>query len=458
MNTIYRKTVALALCGMAFAGAAAQNTYSGYFLENYTYRSQMNPAFGSDRNYVGLPGLGNLNLAVHGNLHLTDVLYKLDGRTVLFTNPGIGVDEAMSKFHDHNRLQANVKLNIINTGFRAFGGYNTIGINAVANVAAGIPGSLFSLAKEGIANRTYDISNLGAHADAYAELALNHSRDIRQVKGLRVGAAVKFLVGAGNVDAYFRDADLTLGENAWTARTNADIYASLKGFSYETDVNEDTGKEYVSGAELDSFGPNGFGLAFDLGAEYKWTDWKFSAALLDLGFMSWGNTSWATTGGMKTVNTDAFTFNVDGDASNSFDNELERLGDQLSELYELEDRGNIGNRTRMLGATVNLGAQYSLPVYRKLSFGLLNSTRIEGKYSWTQFRLSANIEPARCFSAGANVATGTFGWAFGWVANLKVTGFNMFVGMDHTVGKLAKQSGVPLNTNVAVNFGIDFAF
>lgn len=457
MNTTYKKTIAILVSLMAMAAASAQNTYSGYFLENYTYRSQMNPAFGSDRNYVGFPGLGNLNVAMRGNLHTSSVLYNLDGRTVLFTNPGIGVEEAMSKFHDHNRVQSNLRLNILNAGFRAFGGYNTVGINAVANVAAGIPGTFFSLAKEGVANKTYDISDLRAHADAYAEIAFNHSREIPQIKGLRVGAAMKFLVGMGNVDAYFHQADLTLGENEWIARTNADLYASVKGLTYETDINKHTGHEYVSGADLDGFGPNGFGMAIDLGAEYEWTDWRFSAALLDLGFISWGNTRWASTGGLKTVNTDAFTFNVDDDAANSFDNELDRLRDQLSELYELDDKGDKGTRTRMLGATLNLGAQYSLPVYRKLSFGLLNSTRIEGHYSWTQFRLSANVEPVRCFSAGANLAVGTFGCSFGWVTSVKVTGFNMFLGMDHTLGKLAKQ-GLPLSSNASVNLGINFPF
>lgn len=88
---------------------------------------------------------------------------------------------------------------------------------------------------------------------------------------------------------------------------------------------------------------------------------------------------------------------------------------------------------------------------------MLNSTRIEGHYSWTQFRLSANVESVRCFSAGANIAVGTFGCSFGWVTSVKVTGFNMFLGMDHTLGKLAKQ-GLPLSSNAAVNLGINFPF
>ncbi|MDE5720170.1 MAG: hypothetical protein K2I34_05315, partial [Paramuribaculum sp.] len=111
MNNIYRTIAALAIGAAALTPAAAQNTYSGYFLDNYTYRSQMNPAFGADRNYIGFPGMGNINVAMRGNIHTSSVLYNLDGRTVLFTNPGIGVGEAMSKFHDHNRLQSNLRFN-----------------------------------------------------------------------------------------------------------------------------------------------------------------------------------------------------------------------------------------------------------------------------------------------------------------------------------------------------------
>ena len=96
-------------------------------------------------------------------------------------------------------------------------------------------------------------------------------------------------------------------------------------------------------------------------------------------------------------------------------------------------------------------------MYRKLSFGLLNTTHFDNEYSWTQFTLGANWEPSKCFSAGVNGSYGTFGWSFGWIANVRVPGFNLFLGMDHTPFKLAKQ-GVPLNSNVAFNFGMNVTF
>ena len=165
----------------------------------------------------------------------------------------------------------------------------------------------------------------------------------------------------------------------------------------------------------------------------------------------------ASTNGTKTFNTDRYTFNVDDDASNSFKNEWDNIKDDLSALYELDDMGDTGSKTRMLGATLNLGAEYTLPVYRKLTFGLLNTTRIQGKYTWTDFRLSANVAPAKCFDAGVNMSAGTFGIGFGWLLNLHVPGYNFFVGMDRTLGKVSKQF-VPLNSNASVNLGMNILF
>ena len=455
-SSIKKLILSAGILSCAF-GASAQMTYSGYFLDNYTYRFQMNPAFGNSRGFVSFPGLGDLNLGTQGNLNVSDIVYPLNGKTVLFTNPGISEKEAMSKFSNRNRLGVNVKEDILSVGFKGFGGYNTISISAVANAAVSVPKSFFSLAKEGVTNKTYSIKDMFGYGEGYAQIALNHSRDIKQVPGLRVGATLKAYLGAGNVDFKFNDAYLQLGENEWIAQTNADIYASVTGLKFKMDRNDKSGAEYVSGADVDNFGLNGFGMGLDLGAEYKWNDFRFSAAVLDFGFMSWGKTQWASTNGNKTVSTDAYIFNANSDASNSFDNEWDRFSGDLAKLYELEDMGELSSRTRMMAATLNFGADYEFPYYRKLHFGLLNSTRINGCYSWTQFRLSADVNPVKCFSAGINGAVGTFGAAFGWIINLHVPGFNLFAGMDHTVGKLSKEY-IPLNSNNSFNLGINFPF
>lgn len=458
MKLNYKKIYACATL-LAISGTAlGQNTYSGYFLDNYQYRYQMNPAFANETNFVSMPTLGNINIGLEGSLNLKNVVFPVNGKTLLFTNPEVGVSQVMNGLKDTNKLNFDVKLPILAGGFKAWGGYNTITISACAGAYAGIPKEFFSLAKEGISNRKYDISNMRVQGMGYAELAFGHSHDLcKYVPGLKVGGTLKFLIGAGNVDAYLRTADLTLGTDNWIARTNADIYASVKGLEYEHDYNVDTGKEYVSGVKMDKFSIQGFGMGLDLGAAYDMGDWQFSLAILDLGFISFPETHYATTDGLQTVETDAYTFSADDNAPNSFSNEWDRLKTNAYALYQLIDKGDIGERTRSLATTLNFGAQYEFPLYRNLHFGLMNSTRINGMFTTTEFRLSTNVRPVKCFSADANVAVGTYGTAFGWMLNLNTKGFNFFVGMDNTLGKLSKQ-GVPLNSHAEVNLGINFPF
>lgn len=452
-----KRYIKSALAFLAFSTAltaSAQITYSGYFLDNYTYRFQMNPAFANEDNFVSMPALGNLNLGLRGSLHVSNVLYNVDGQTVLFTNPGVPVS-AVNKFANVSKLAANEKFDIMSAGFKAFGGYNTISIGARANVNVGIPKAFFRLAKEGISNKTYDIHDLTMSANAFAQIALNHSREI--IPGLRAGAALKFYIGGGNLDARFNKARLTLGEDSWNAVTNADIYASVNGFKFKTKYNDDTHRDYVSGADFNFKGLNGFGIGFDLGAEYQWNDFNFSLALLDLGFISWGKTQWASTDGDQSVKTDAYTFNASDEADNSFKNEWNRLKDDLSYLYQLNEKKELSSHTTGIGATLNIGVEYELPVYRPLHFGFLSSTVINGRYSWSQARFSANVAPVPWVSATANFEASTFGCGFGWLLNFYTKGINLFVGMDHTMGKLAKQ-GVPLNSNASLNFGLNFPF
>lgn len=452
------RTLTLLAATATISVASAQDTRTGYFLDEYTYRYQMNPAIGNEKNFVSMPALGNLNIGMHGTLHVTSLLYNVDGRTTTFMNPAISAKEALGKFNNSNRIGVNLKLNILSGGFKAWGGYNTVSINARADVGARLPKSIFSLLKEGVSNKTYDISGVRANANAYAELAFGHSRNI--TSEWRVGATVKFLFGAGNIDANLKRARLSLGEDSWDVVSNAEINGSVKGLHYKTDVNNNTGSRYVSGAEIDGYGLSGFGLGFDLGAVYKpdaLKDWEFSAGLLDLGFIHWSQNALATTGGDKYFRTDQYTFNTDEDAPNSFSKEWDRMSDAISALYELEDKGHDGGRTTSLATTFNIGAKYTLPIYRPLTFGLLNTTRIQGNFSWTDFRISANVAPCKVFSASASFDAGTFGCGFGWLLNLHVTGFNMFLGMDHTLGRLAKQ-GIPLNSNGSVNLGMDFLF
>lgn len=453
-----KKQLIAATLSLLAISATAQNTRSGYFIDNYTYRFELNPAFGLDKNFVATPGIGNLNVALNGNIGLSDVFYNVNGKTTTFLNPNISAATVMNNLKDNNRVGSDIKITVLAGGFKAWGGYNTVAVNARASLGVKVPKSIFSLMKEGVSNKEYDITDIRAFGNAYAELALNHSRDIN--KEWRVGAAMKFLIGGANVDARLNNARLNLAPDGWHIIADGHMNANIKGFTYKTKYDEDYDRTYVDGMDVDGTGVNGFGLAWDLGVVYSpeaLPDWKFSFAMLDLGFIHWSNNVEASTNGVKEFVTNDYTFNADEDMPNGFDNEWDRVKDDFTALYELEDNGDLGGQTRSLGATMNVGVEYTLPMYKALKFGLLNTTRIQGAFSWTDFRLSANIAPAKVIDGGINFAAGTFGCSFGWLVNLHAGAYNMFVGMDHTMGKLCKQ-GVPLSSNAQINFGINWLF
>ena len=441
---------------LSATGAYAQYTNSGYFTEGYTYRHQLNPAFGNEKNYISIPAIGNMNMGIVGNMNLQDFIYNIDGKTTTFLHPDVSASEFMGNIEDENELNFDTRIQILSVGFKGFGGYNTIGVSMRGSLYGMMPKALFQFAKEGITNKTYDISDFGLHTNAYAELALGHSRQINDK--LRVGANLKFLFGLANIDAEFNKANLRLGEDHWDATVNAEIQASVKGLEYETETSDFSGKPYVNGMDVDGFGLNGFGMAVDLGAEYKLNDtWRFSAALLDFGFISWSNNMVATTNGDKTFTTDKYSFSFDEENDNNFEDQVENMGDELASLYELENAGDKGGRTKMLGATINLGAEYTLPAYDKLTFGLMNTTRFQGENTWTEFRLSANVAPVKFFSAGVNVAAGTYGAAFGWIMSIHPKGFSLFAAMDHTLGKVTKEF-IPLTSKGTFNLGVNIPF
>lgn len=448
--------------------ATAQDLYSGYFTKGYLYRHDMNPAFASDQGYVAMPALGNLGVGMNSNLRSDKIFYNIDGRTALFIHPKVDAGSFLSEVKDKNKINEDFRLQLLGVGFKGFGGYNTIEINARQRLGVNVPGSLFRLAKEGVRNQTYDITDFAAHGDAYGEIALGHSHQVNE--HLRIGAKAKFLLGVVNIDAEFNRAQLVLGKDDWVAVTDAKVQTSLKNLKYKIDTttrgpgadehgnpSEEVEHTYVSGVDNSKWGICGFGLAFDLGAEYKLDDnWAFSAAMLDLGYISWNNNYVASTNGLREVHTDTYLFNMDDKADNSFERQGDRLGADLARLYELQDCGNTGSRSRGLAATMNLGVEYTPDFYDKMSFGLMNNTRF-GKYGWTDFRLSTNVAPTNIFSASATLSLGTFGASFGWLLNFHPCGFNMYLGMDHTLGKLAKQ-GLPLSGRGDVHLGINFPF
>ena len=68
----------------------------------------------------------------------------------------------MNGIGNRNRINSDFKIQLLGAGFKAWGGYNTIGINIRGNASTIIPKSIFDITKNGLKNQTYDISDLNA--------------------------------------------------------------------------------------------------------------------------------------------------------------------------------------------------------------------------------------------------------------------------------------------------------
>ena len=101
------------LCGACLMGCAvvpflapAQTLRTSYFLESMPMRHRLNPALVSDRGYISIPAIGNINAATQSNVGLTAFLYPLpDGRLTTFMNPIVSAETFLSRIKNRNAVQ-----------------------------------------------------------------------------------------------------------------------------------------------------------------------------------------------------------------------------------------------------------------------------------------------------------------------------------------------------------------
>lgn len=478
----------------AFVGKAmaqSQINRSSYFLGGATYRHELNPAFMGERGYVSMPGLGNLSFGAQSTAGVGDFLFvKPNGDLMTFMHEDVSRKEFEKGLPKRVKLGFDVNETLLSTGFYAWGGFNTLGISIKSNTNLSIPDQMFKFMKNGVDSPEgthYKVKGLNMLSTNYAEIALGHARQLDD--HWTVGAKAKFLVGLAKATVKIDQLDIVATPDNWQITpSGAQAYLSARGLiaptkgetgnyadsDYLLDTEGNRTDQLKPGAENllsyedfdfddKNIGPTGFGLAFDFGAAYRLNEeWTFSAAVLDLGFIRWKNT-------VKAVMENSFEFDgfteipIDSELGdndpNSIDNQGNRIADDLEEMSKFTKVGEGMKRTTALAATLNLGAEYTLPAYDRLKFGFLSSSRFQGRHSWTEARVSANVSPLTWFEASVNYALSNFGSTGGLMLNFHPRGFNFFIAADAPIGKVSKTYCAPINRfGVNVNLGINFTF
>lgn len=450
------KKLTLITVALIFASLStfAQNFRTGYFLDGYMYKYQLNPAFQGERGFFALPAIGGVSVGQESNLAYGTFVYPSDNQMVSFLHPSISDEQFMSKIKNDNPVNANLDLNLLAVGFRTKNMYHTIDFSLKGNVHAAVPGDLFRFLKVGGSdgNPVYDLSSLNLDLSVYSQLAYGFSIKIKDF--MSVGVRAKFLMGMQTVQSNIDALQLSLQPEKWTLNAGGHIVASSMVAGL---LNNDMGD---MSSEIQAIFKNpGLGAAFDLGVSFDFLKhFTVSASVLDLGFIYWKNLSKQ---GIASTSWEYSGFeNIAGGEGNDVNAQLDSKLEELKSVFKFEDMGVVDKHIQKLGITTMLGLEFRMPFYNRLSIGALGTHRFEGPNSWTEGRFSLNIAPLRWLSLSANYAISTFGHAYGAALNIHPKGFNLFVGLDSFKPLLnVTPKFIPIDSwNTNAKFGITFPF
>lgn len=417
----------------------AQELKSAWFLDNFIYKYELNPAMHDSETtsmFVGF-AINNFGLDLHTNVGANSFIFPRNGELVHFMNGEVSSDEFLAGIPAAG-VRANVNLNydLLSFGFKAGKhGFFTFDarLRSKTDVSASKDffGQLKNLELSSRRGTEYQFDYVGVDTDNYLELALDYSFQIAQ--GVRLGVAAKGLLGLAKAGASlsdgvyvnFIDDDVAMA----TAKARLDLSSKM------LNVPVDGGIYDFTHIGFGKVGLSGFGGAVDLGVSWDSPfGLSLSAAVLDLGAMSWTN----TIHGENTLDGEVMT----GDNVNEY----------FAQVFDLDPSAVQKPAVNMLPTLFDVGARYYMPFYKGLSVGLHGNYQL--KTNFYDVRLGLTISPARWFSFTANYGWNNFGGTLGAAMNLRPGPFTIFLGAETTFYKFMAQ-GIPLGPlNTTAKFGI----
>jgi len=456
MKTIYKNIRLIFLfIGVSFflLPAVAQTVNTGYFMKSQYNKTSLNPALRPEQGYLVIPVLPNLSVDLKTNtFNLENFIFPgkgVNGKSATFLNENVSAGDFLKNISNNNYLNFDFSYTLFGIGFYKGDGFWNIDLGVKSNVDFNLPRDLFKFAKQGLAFEDgssvagYDLKNIRGIATGYAELGVGHSRPFLDNK-LVVGLKAKLLFGEANADLYVKQLSINTGRDLWTMASEATLEGTIPGYVPDYD-EENIFNGFKEGGKK---GLGGFGLGFDLGATYKLSGlanaldeeildrFTFSAALTDIGFISWskGSSMYLTTKPTKTVITGDFDITFGGEGDNLGD-QLSAIGDTLKNAINLtENPRKSGGRTTGLRTKMNFGLEYEL-IKNRLSAGILSTTQFTPAHNITEFTLAGAYKPVRWFEAGLSYSFvhsnfNTFGLALNLVP---AKGLNLFLASDYII-------------------------
>ena len=442
MKRTYFLLSALILFALAAPSVRSQELETGYFLGGNPYAFRMNPAFQSERNIFSI-ALGGTGLEAWSNLGISSLFYPGDnGFLYTFMNDRVSPAEFQRKIGRNNRLDLDARVNLLTLGFWADRRFYTIDLNVRGLNAVSAPSDLFAFLKEGSqGGNSFDFSGTGIRAKEFVELAFGWSKNYNNV--FNAGFRVKALVGAAEAEVLAESMRLSMASDRWEIQARSVLNASSPSLVYRREGEDlDVGSIEFGGSKI---GPAGYGAALDLGASWNvLPSLTLSAAVLDLGPMRWNR---EVQGVSPETSYTWAPSDQEGGSDDTWEAEMDEASAALSGIFRFKDHSGSGGRFEMLPFRVNLGAEYRMPFYERLSVGLLYQGRGGAAFSRHTGRFSLNWNPLSFLSMSTGTTLSKMGQNFGFALNLHPAGINLLVGCDyipfHTVNAAPLVNDLP---------------
>ncbi len=435
---------------LSAAAQASTDLYSSYFLDRMPMRHKLNAALIPEQGgYFTIPALGGFGMTVGSNIGLSNLLYPTSEAGVYqtFLSPDVSSKEAIGNFSKYSGVDFSVELGLLSFAFTSWGGFNTFEVNLQATGGAYIARDFFSFLKNG-GTGTYDLSGTSVNSTAYIEIAMGHAHKVND--RLTVGAKVKYLAGLANLYANFDDSYISLSNDEWVLNTVATGNIALSGLSVD-------GEDYEY--DMANIGLAGNGVAFDFGATYRILDEisildgvELSAAINDLGFISWSGSNTRFTGEGEKFVFSGFE-EVDGD----LDGQIDDLTSDLENVMTLDAESGAEAYNQMLAVNMTAGAE-AIFLDDRITVGVLYTTYMrQGINASHQGTFSLNLKPCRGIQAAVIYSASNYGSNFGGVLNIAPRGFNVYIGADYGVPKLTT-SFIPTEAKFGLNLNMGMLF
>ncbi len=451
-HNIYKLSAMAAMLLLAVM-SYAQSSSSGYFLEGYNQRYQLNPAFAPESSlFFAIPFLSNTQVDAQSNVGMANFLYESKSKPEMLTtfmSSDVDAKDFLDALPDAAQIRAGVNMDLLSVGFGSTNWYTMLNMKLRNTEKVSLPKELFSFMKAGLSKGDYLIENANVTSISYIEYSASHSHRIGD--NLTIGGSLKVLQGLAYANLNINEIDAKLNEDKWIVRSNGMLRASVPGAKYK--LKDDNTLDGFDKYEFEM--PSSFGVAFDLGAEYDFKDLvdglKVSASITDLGFMNWGKTTTFETDKNRYVEFAGFKdYDVTG---NDNDAVIDKVRDDFEEMIKLYRTGDVESEDIGLDATFRMGVEYAIPYVDWLSFGEL-FTYQTGLYPYAESRTSICMSPCSWFDVTGNLALSSMGTSMGLLINLHPAGFNFFLAVDRLDADFNKQF-IPLH-DFGLNFSLGF--